>query len=274
MKILKSSFVLLFFISLSSPVQAINDNKYDKVVDSFKILNEFEQRENVDVVKSLKDMIKDFEDALKDETLEDFQIVQYNEQIEYLNDNITTIKKLKSLYSKYGDYNKVKAQLNSSKNDNNDIIVNMLPGADSVVCGGYQLEANVIIAYFNSRGLKLAAELLTRSFNNTVNQSIYVPNTANTNQIKSTTWFTNNKTKTTSGSGSFTSGDLYYSIHKFDYSFSYEWGLKYMTISDLYNYEASAKAEGLAGLAINMMYGAQYYGCLVPFTTTILLPTN
>lgn len=81
MKILKSAFVLLFFISLSSPVQAINDNKYDKVVDSFKILNEFEQRENVDVVKSLKDMIKDFEDALKDETLEDFQIVQYNEQI-------------------------------------------------------------------------------------------------------------------------------------------------------------------------------------------------
>jgi len=274
MKILKSILVFLFLISLASPVKASNDNKYDKFVDSFKILNEFEHRENVDIIKNLKDMIKDFENALKDETLEDFQIVQYNDQIKYLKDNITTIKNLKSLYSEFGDYNKVKQHLNSNKNDNNDIIISMLPGADAVVCGGYQLEANVIISYFNLRGYKLSAELLARSFSNTVNQSIYVPNTANTNQIKSTTWFTNNKTKTASGSGEFTSGDLYYSIHYFNYSFRYEWGLKYMTISDLYDYHVSAKAEGLAGLANNMMYGAQYYGCLVPFTTTILLPTN
>lgn len=68
-KILKSTFVLLFIISLVSPVKAVNSNKFDNVVDSFKNLNEFEQMKNVDVVKSLKDMIKDFESALKDEKL-------------------------------------------------------------------------------------------------------------------------------------------------------------------------------------------------------------
>lgn len=44
----------------------MNSNKFDNVVDSLENLNEFEQTENVDVVKSLKDMIKDFESVLKD----------------------------------------------------------------------------------------------------------------------------------------------------------------------------------------------------------------
>lgn len=273
-KILKSTFVLLFIISLVSPVKAVNSNKFDNVVDSFKNLNEFEQMKNVDVVKSLKDMIKDFESALKDEKLEDFQIVQYNEQIEYLENSITTIKNLKSLYSKFGDYNKLKQQLNSSKIDNNEIMASMLPGANSLVCGGYQLEANAIIAYFNTKGYKLSAELLTRSFNNTVNLSTYVPNTANTNQIKTTSWFIANKSKTLAGSGGFATGDLFYSIHLFNYSFWYEWGLKYMTIKDVYDFDLTNDLEGLTGLANNFMYGAQYNGCLVPFTTTIFLSTK
>lgn len=219
-------------------------------------------------------MIKDFEEALKDDNLHDFQIIQYNEQIKYLEGSITTIKNLKSQYNKYGNYEEMKQHFNSGKTNDIDIIVNMLPGSNSFVCDGYQLEANAIISYFNSKNYKLSAELLARAFNNTVYLSTYIPNTANTSQIKNTSWFNTAKTYTLPGTFEFTSDDLYYAIKKFSYSFWYEWGQKYMKITDDYDYHLSATAEGLAGLANNVMYGAQYYGCLVPFKTTIHLSTN
>lgn len=273
-KLIKVLFTMLMMLSLTSPVYAENDKNYDALVDSFENLVEFEKKENIDVVKSLKDMINDFEEALKDENLQDFQIIQYNEQIEYLESSITTIKNLKSQYNKYGNYEEMKQQFNSGKTNDIDIIVNMLPGSNSFVCDGYRLEANAIISYFNNQNYKLSAELLARAFNNTVYLSTYIPNTANTSQIKNTSWFKTAKTYTLPGSAAFSSGDLFYSIHNFDYSFWYEWGLKYMKITDNYDYHLSAAAEYPAGLANNVMYGAQYYGCLVPFKTTIHLSTN
>lgn len=63
---------MLMVLSLTSPVYAKNDKIYDALVDSFESLVEFEKKENIDVVKNLKDMIKDFEEALKDDNLQDF----------------------------------------------------------------------------------------------------------------------------------------------------------------------------------------------------------
>lgn len=265
---------MLMVLSLTSPVYAKNDKSYDVLVDSFENLVEFEKKENIDVVKNLKDMIKDFEEALKDDNLQDFQIIQYNEQIEYLESSITTIKNLKSQYNKYGNYEDMKQQLNSGKTNDTDIIVNMLPGSNSVVCGGYQLEANAIISYFYFLNYRLSAELLARAFNNTVYLSTYVPNTANTSQIKNTSWFKTAKTYTLPGSAAFSSGDLLTSIHNFNYSFWYEWGLKYMKITDNYDYHLVVDSIEIDDVANNAMYGAQYYGCLVPFKTTINLSTN
>lgn len=60
--------------------------------------------------------------------------------------------------------------------------------------------------------------------------------------------------------------DLYYAIHKFNYTFNPS--TRIFSLSDRYDF-AYGDYSGIAGAAIDTMYLAQLNGVLVPFYTTI-----
>ena len=143
-------------------------------------------------------------------------------------------------------------------------------------CNGFALSKAAIVAWFNYNNFKLSAELLNYSFVNRSYLSTYYPNPNNTAKIKNTSWFQTTKSQTQAGESTFQTGDLYYSIKKFKYWFAYDFGLiKYMVISDDYDFDSGDQSyPTAAGVATTEMLSAQLLGCLVPFTTTINLPTQ
>lgn len=129
-----------------------------------------------------------------------------------------------------------------------------------------------VIAYFNSMGYKLSAELLTHARDNESLDATYFPSYGNRVTFSSVyTGIINSSS--TSGNGSFPKSgsteqiDLYYGVHNFSYSKNTTNRL--ITITDRYDF-VRGDYTGIAGVATDTMYLAQQAGTIVPFYTKIL----
>lgn len=137
----------------------------------------------------------------------------------------------------------------------------------------YTPAVSAVIAYFNSNGYKLAAELLTHAEENTKLNSTYNPRYGSLVK-KSATFKKIANGEKTKGSDSFSNidgtvnKDLYYAIHKFDFTKPSKISKK-VTIKGRYDFKKGEKYSGLAGLAIDTMYAAQEAGFLVPYYVSI-----
>ena len=137
----------------------------------------------------------------------------------------------------------------------------------------YSPAVSAVIAYFNSQGYSLAAELLTHAKNNTSLNSNYFP--VNGSIVKNSSVFKSiaNGTKT-SGSSRFNNvggkidKDLYYAIHNFDFTKSSP-SSKIVRLCDRYDF-APGDYSGIAGIAVDTMYKAQQAGVIVPYYVNII----
>ncbi len=122
--------------------------------------------------------------------------------------------------------------LNSSEpvlvNGSNDIIesIEIIHNTDNLKSTSLEIYylglAGTIIAWFNSKGYKLSAELLDHAANNSTLNSYYYPTYGS--RVKSSSVYWNKKNSSgSSGTGTFTNTgstkekDLYYAIHKFNW---------------------------------------------------------
>lgn len=124
-----------------------------------------------------------------------------------------------------------------------------------------------VIAYFNSKGYILAAELLTHARDNDDLDSIYIP--VNREIMYQSSVFMNIVNGTSSygtsefpDEGNTVQKDLYNAIHYFNYSRS-ESG-RVVVIQDRYDF-AKSGYDNIAGVAVETMHAAQNEGTIVPF---------
>lgn len=132
----------------------------------------------------------------------------------------------------------------------------------------YSPAVTAVVAFFNMRGYKLSAELLTHAKDNTKLNSEYSP--TNGQRVKSSPTFTNIANgKKTSGSANFANSgttaqkDLYYAIHAFSWT-KPSASSRTVTIRDRYDF-APGDYNGIAGIAIDTMYKAQQAGVIIPY---------
>ncbi len=135
-----------------------------------------------------------------------------------------------------------------------------------------KLAVSSVLAYFNSQGYTLAAELLSHMDSNNDLDSIYEP--VNTSRIFESQVFTNIvNTSSHSGTGSFDSGattaemDLYYAIHAFSYTKSHS--NRVIVINDRYDFENSDYPSTIGTIAVATMVTAQSYGIIVPYMINV-----
>lgn len=135
----------------------------------------------------------------------------------------------------------------------------------------YAIEVASVIAYFNLKGYTLSAELLTHMRSNTVLDSEYIPLHGG-KVCESTVFQAILESQAASGSSVFPNTgnqndkDLYYAIHKFDYT---RIGNYTLLISDRYDFASDKAYTSIAGIAISKMYKAQQDGYLTPFYVKI-----
>lgn len=137
----------------------------------------------------------------------------------------------------------------------------------------YSPAVATVIAYFNSCGYNLAAELLTHARDNNDLDSIYVP--INKDDILTSPIYENiiysnilDGVGTFPQSNNIEDNDLYYAIHSFYYSKS-ESG-RVIVIQDRYDYDSENYYGDIAGIAINTMRLAQDANVLVPYYLSII----
>lgn len=162
-------------------------------------------------------------------------------------------------------------------NGSNDIIesIEVIHNTDNIRSTSLEIYylglAGTIIAWFNSKGYKLSAELLDHAANNSTLNSYYYPTYGS--RVKSSSVYWNKKNSSgSSGDGVFPNTgstkekDLYYAIHKFNW---YRHAGQFI-ISDLYDF-ANDKAywKTISGVAVHLMYNAQNLGVLTPYYTRI-----
>ncbi|MGS5022292.1 hypothetical protein [Paenibacillus sp. JJ1683] len=133
---------------------------------------------------------------------------------------------------------------------------------------------STVIAYFNVRQYYLAAELLTYAKDRSTGGQ-YTPYFAGQTYGTSEYARLRNKVQVSgpsgSGSATFSKGsttkddDLYYALHKYNYS----WKNGSITITDRYDYDVNPEYNGIAGTAVNTMYLAQTLGVIVPYTVVM-----
>lgn len=133
---------------------------------------------------------------------------------------------------------------------------------------------STVIAYFNVRQYYLAAELLTYAKDRSTGGQ-YTPFFASQTNGTSEYVRLRNKVQSSgpsgSGSATFSKGsttkdnDLYYALHKYNYS----WKNGSVTITDRYDYDVNPEYNGIAGTAVNTMYLAQTLGVIVPYTVVM-----
>ncbi len=157
-----------------------------------------------------------------------------------------------------------------SLNKNESVLPSTVIGVN---CNIHVTQAALIIAYFNSKGYSLAAELLNYAFINTSRRTVYNLSSTHVSKIYSTSWFaTINGKYPVSGSNRFTSGDLYYAINKFNFGPNSSYG--YIDLTDIYDYSLDQSYPTIQGVAVNAMVWAQSVGCLVPYTVKATLKTK
>lgn len=258
---------LIFFGCIPQITYASNSiaNKTDTEIinDALQVVSEIESYLN-----SKGSSIKGELESLKKENEEQLillkkkdNISNYNLSHEEINKRANIEEQIKMLDTAISEWN-----LNQDLDKN---MLNDVGGSDVEVT--LRLAIYSVITYFNSNNYKLAAELLGKSHANNYLDIDYYP--TNGKVVRSTNTFKTLMAKPSyeNSSDAFRPGsttaemDSYYAIHKFNYS---KYGNSIM-IHDRYDYENTKNYEGIAGIAIDLMYTAEVLGILTPFRTVI-----
>lgn len=230
-------------------------------VDSANFLDSFEKNHGIDVTQELEKYLNELNHQLEEVKEEEKQ--QIRELIIGVEESINSIKEFKTIQD-----------LNTKETETISPNSLLPPVPISPVKTTASAAVASTIAYFKANGYNLAAELLTHARNNTVSYSSYRPTTSLTNQIRNTTLFQNLITYNHSSSNRFTSSnsnsDLYYSIHRFEYSVTGNGSTRIMSITDLYNFDpTSVYPPSLGSVMINWMIIAQDFGIIKPYWLNI-----
>lgn len=135
----------------------------------------------------------------------------------------------------------------------------------------YSPAVSAVIAYFNSQGYVLSAELLAHAKDNNTLDSAYTPSngalmaqTAKYAELCSNglTSGTANFTKT----GATVDDDFYYAIHACSYT--KDTANNTITVTDRYDFAPNDWSD-IQGIAVDTMYKAQEAGVIVPFQLSI-----
>lgn len=239
------SCFLAILMLIPNTIAYASEEKTDVQIlqENIAAIEEMLTTNGTDVLSEINEMIAEYKEMLNNTTV--------NEEKQQITNLISTLEEILSEYTYY----------NEGRTTNRGFHVIYTPAVAAV------------IAYFNSNGYKLAAELLTHAEENTKLNSTYHPIYGSL--VKKSATFkkiaTGGKIK---GSDSFAkiSGtvnqDLYYAIHAFDFTKTSTVSKK-VTIKDRYDFKKGDKYSGLAGLAIDTMYEAQEAGYLVPYYVII-----
>lgn len=225
-------------------------------------INSFEKDQDIDVIKELNKYLDELKRQL--EQVKEEEKKQIVELIIGVEDSISNFEEFKNTQ----DLPLKESEINSSS-------VLPLPIIHTRAAASAAVAST--IAYFKANGYNLSAELLTHARSNKVVDSSYRPTSFNTKQIKNTTIFKNLITYIHSSSDRFTSNnsnkDLYYSIHKFNYSVSGNGSSRVMSINDRYDFDSnSVYPPSLGGIMINWMVIAQDLGVIKPYKLYITTP--
>ena len=241
-KVLLSLLLAVLMLAPSMTVFAAESNTKEQAIESNIIaIEESLSANGTDVLKEINDMITDYTALLPGATT--------TEETAKIMNLIATLEEMRDEYTLYA------SGISTCK-------FHLI----------YSPAVAAVIAYFNSKGYDLSAELLTHAKQNTVVNTNYVP--VNGQRVKQSNVFTSiAKATKTSGSASFPNEgnsvqkDLYYAIHAFSYTKTSATS-KTVTIRDRYDF-APGDYNGIAGIAIDTMYKAQEAGVIVPYYVNI-----
>ena len=135
----------------------------------------------------------------------------------------------------------------------------------------YSPAVSAVVAYFNSNGYVLSAELLVHAKENDVLDSAYTP--SNTALMTQTTKYAELcSNDLTSGTANFVKtgitadDDFYYAIHACSYT--KDMVNNTITVTDRYDFAPNDWSD-IQGVAVDTMYEAQQAGVIVPFQITM-----
>ncbi len=211
----------------------------EKEMDSIDVVLE---SQNTDVISELNNYIEELE-LLRDQSSKD--------EIEKIDNQINVVGELIRDYESYM----------TNKTEHRTV-----RGSFHAV---YSPAVAAVIAYFNNKGYKLAAELLAHARDNNSNGSSYTPIyksiALDTREVRRIMQGPNGASSSSFDNyGSTNDVDSYYAIHLFNY---YKNG-RSLSITDLYNYE-QANEISISGVAIDTMYWAEQMGVIVPYNVVI-----
>ncbi len=252
----KFSLIVALGLSMLFGVSETVEAKVKVEVSNYESFKLFEAQSGIDVRDELVKMRERFQVQLEN-SVDDKIINQILLQIEQINNSLTLINDLEYQFI--------------SKNES--VTTSSLIGLN---CNDHITQAALIIAYFNSKGYSLAAELLNYAFINNSRSTVYNLNSTHVSKIYGTSWFaTINGKYPVSGSNRFTSGDLYYAINKFNFGPNSSYGyIDLIDLTDIYDYAYDQSYPTIQGVAVNAMVWAQSAGCLVPYTVKATLKTK
>lgn len=135
----------------------------------------------------------------------------------------------------------------------------------------YSPAVSAVVAYFNSQGYVLSAELLAHAKDNNVLDSAYTPSNGALmlQTSKYTELCSNGLTSGTANfvkTGTTVDDDFYYAIHACTYTKDAE--ANTITVTDRYDFAPNDWSD-IQGVAVDMMYKAQEAGVIVPFQLSI-----
>lgn len=148
-------------------------------------------------------------------------------------------------------------------------------GTLAIPCGSFHLiyspAVSAVVAYFNSQGYVLSAELLAHAKDNNVLDSAYTPSNGAlmTQTAKYTELCSNGLTSGTANfvkTGATVDDDFYYAIHACTYTKDVE--ANTITVTDRYDFAPNDWSD-IQGVAVDTMYKAQEAGVIVPFQLSI-----
>lgn len=239
--LLAATITTSVIFSSTSFAQNIDTYNFKQIQQNITELNEYLDENNIDVISELENGKLKLLNELNN-TEDEVICSKIQLQIDVYNSLISSCK----------DYNNTSTYVNNGSSL------------------AYAVAA--IIAYFQSNGYDLAAELLSVAYINTSSSSTYEPRygykaSASSvinkirynNQIYGSALFPNSESQNDK--------DLYYAIHKFDYVKS----SGRLMLTDIYNY-ATSDYTGIADAAVNTMFLAQQLGVIIPFNVRIYLP--
>lgn len=240
--------LLSLTILLPTTVFAASDSQLDvdNIQKNISVMEADLEKSHTDVVAELDKMISEYS-----------AIQQNSADVETAQKAEALVNALEELKSDYQEYNN--------------------PSSRSLARGnlGYAASISAVIAYFNSKGYTLAAELLTQMKKNTSTSNIYTP-IHGSNVRESKIFKEISAGSSTSGSSAFPKSgntndlDLYYAIHGFSYTKQTPGSIT-VTILDYYDYsDENTHYTTIEGAAVDAMYKAQQAGYVVPYTVKIV----